>query len=354
MRFTYFIGGVVLGATVLTGCTSQGSAPSARPSVAGTTVRLLTHDSFALSEDLIAAFESETGMNLEIIPGGDAGSVTAGAILAAGAPTADVIFGVDNSLVHRAAEEGVFAEYSSPELAQVIPALREDTSDGFVTPIDYGDVCVNIDTQWFSERSLTPPTSIDQLTDPQYADLLVVQDPATSSPGLAFLMATVSRYGEDWPAYWADLRNNGVRVSGSWTDAYYSDFSVSGGERPLVVSYASSPPAELVFAEPPVPDAPRSAALTDGCFRQVEYAGILRGTPNRTGAELVVDWLLSEAVQADIPLTMFVFPAREEVALPTVFTDFAGEVADPETLSADYLAAHGSQIVETWSTTMGR
>lgn len=354
MRFTFFIGGVVLGATVLTGCTSESSAPAVSPSVAGTTVRLLTHDSFALSEDLILAFESDTGIDLEIIPGGDAGSVTAGAILAAGAPTADVIFGVDNTLVHRAADEGVFAEYTSPELAQVIPALRQDTSAGLVTPIDYGDVCVNIDTQWFSERSLTPPVSIDQLTDPQYADLLVVQDPATSSPGVAFLMATVSRYGESWPAYWEELRTNGVRVAGSWTDAYYSDFSVSGGERPLVVSYASSPPAELVFAEPPVPDTPRSAAMIDGCFRQVEYAGILAGTPNRAGAEAVIDWLLSEPVQADIPLTMFVFPSREGVTLPEVFTSFAGEVTDPETLPADYLAANTSQIVETWSTTMGR
>lgn len=354
MRFTFFIGGVVLGATVLTGCTSESSAPAVSPSVAGTTVRLLTHDSFALSEDLILAFESDTGIDLEIIPGGDAGSVTAGAILAAGAPTADVIFGVDSTLVHRAAQEGVFAEYTSPELDQVIPALRDDTSAGLVTPIDYGDVCLNIDTEWFAERSLTPPSTIDQLTDPQYADLLVVQDPATSSPGLAFLMSTVSRYGENWPAYWEDLRNNGVRVAGSWTDAYYSDFSVSGGERPIVVSYASSPPAELVFAEPPVPDAPRSAALTDGCFRQVEYAGILAGTPNKAGAEVVIDWLLSESVQADIPLTMFVFPAREGVALPEVFTAFAGEVTDPETLPADYLAANASQIVETWSTTMGR
>jgi thiamine transport system substrate-binding protein len=322
--------------------------------VSGSTVRLLTHDSFALSEAVIAQFESDTGISLEIIPAGDAGTITAGAILAAGAPTADVLFGVDNALVHRATAEGVFEEYTSPELAQVIPSLRGDTSGGLVTPIDFGDVCVNVDTQWFAERSLTPPMSIDELTDPRYADLLVVQDPATSSPGLAFLMATVSRYGENWPGYWENLRSNGVKVAGSWTDAYYSDFSVSGGDRPLVVSYASSPPAELVFAEPPAPDTPRSAVITDGCFRQVEYAGILRGTPNKAGAEMVIDWLLSEPVQADIPLTMFVFPAREGTTLPEVFTSFAGEVAEPETLPTDYLAENATQIVETWSTTMGR
>ncbi len=346
----------VISAAVLSACGGSSSDSASEPGTNGpSTVRLLAHDSFVISEDLLAQLTAETGITLEILSGTDAGTMVAGAVLAAGSPTADLMFGIDNTLLSRALDAEVFEPYTSPELASVVPALREDTGGGVVTPIDFGDVCINIDDDAIAAAGVPAPTSLDDLIDPRYRDLLVVQDPGTSSPGLAFLLATIARYGDGWPRYWSALRENGVSVAGSWTDAYYGEFSGGGeGTRPLVVSYATSPPAEIVYAEEPKPESPSTSVMTDGCYRQVEYAGVLAGAANPAGARTVIDWLLSEPVQADVPLSMFVFPAREGVALPQVFTDFAATVEAPLSLPADEVAANLAAWLAEWGSVMGR
>ena len=342
------IGLVLSSGIVLSAC--GGNPDSSGP----TTVRLLTHDSFVVSQELIDQFKQDTGISIEVTTGGDAGSMVAGAVLASGSPSADVMFGVDNTLLSRAVDAEVFSSYTASDAGSLVPSLREDTAGGVVTPIDYGDVCINIDDAWFADHDAVKPTSIDQLTDPKYKDLLVVQDPATSSPGLAFLLATIAKYGDGWSKYWEALNANGVKVSGSWTDAYESQFSAGKGDRPLVVSYATSPPAEIVYAEAPKPSKPSTSVLTEGCYRQVEFAGVLRGTQNETAAQKVVDWLLSAPVQADVPLSMFVFPARENTPLPEVFTKFAAQVPDPLQLPAADVNAHLSEWLKTWGQVMGR
>ncbi len=197
---------------------------------------------------------------------------------------------------------------------------------------------------------------MDDLLKPEYRDLLVVEDPGTSSPGLAFLLATIARYGDGWQQYWAGLADNGVKVAASWTDAYVGSFSAGGGDgdRPLVVSYATSPPAEIVYAAEPKPTKPSTSVMTDGCYRQVEYAGVLAGAANPAGARAVVDWLLSESVQADVPLSMFVFPARAGTPLPPVFSDFAADVTDPLQLPAPDVAASLPTWLADWGEVMGR
>ena len=344
-------------ALLLAACSSE-SAPETETeasSAGSVTVQLLTHDSFALSEDVIADFEESSGINIELVSGGDAGSMVAGAILAAGAPTADVMFGVDNTLVTRALDEGVFEPYTSPEADSLRPDLADQTFDGLVTPIDFGDVCINIDDTWFEAEGIAPPTTLDDLVDPAYSGLLVVQDPGTSSPGLAFLLSTVVRYGDEWPNYWQQLKGNNVAIAGSWSDAYYGDFTFGGGgDRPIVVSYATSPPAEIVYAEGEPPETVSTSSMDDGCYRQIEYAGILAGTDNVEAAQQVVDWLLSAPVQEDIPLNMFVFPARADTPLPEVFTEFAGQVEMPEQLPADYVAENVEGLLTEWGSVMGR
>jgi thiamine transport system substrate-binding protein len=345
---------------LVAGCASStptSTAPSAAgvPSTAGGTVRLLAHDSFVVSDALLTDFTERTGITIEVITGGDAGTMVAGAVLAAGAPTADVLFGIDNTLVSRALDAGVFAPYTAADLGTVIPALAADTANGSVTPIDYGDVCINIDDAGLAARGIAAPTTLDDLIKPEYRDLLVVEDPGTSSPGLAFLLSTIARYGSGWPDYWTALSDNGVKVAASWTDAYVGDFSGGGdGDRPLVVSYATSPPAEIVYAADPKPTAPSTSVMTDGCYRQVEYAGILAGAANPEGAKAVVDWLLSEPVQSDVPLSMFVFPARSGTPLPEVFTDFAATVEQPLQLPAAEVADGLSGWLTDWGTVMGR
>lgn len=351
---------VAVGAlTVLTACgspSSAGSTTSSQSSLTGTTVNLLTHDSFVVSANVKAAFEARTGMTLNILTSGDAGTMVAGAILAAGSPTADVMFGVDNTLQSRAVAAGVFEPYTATDAAALRPDLAADTSGGMLTPIDFGDVCVNIDDGYFTKAGIPAPTSLDDLIKPEYRDQLVVQDPGTSSPGLAFLLATIAQYGGGWKDYWQKLKDNGVAVSGSWTDAYTGRFTAGGGsgDRPLVVSYATSPPAEIVYASDPKPTKPSTSVMTDGCYRQIEYAGVLAGAANPAGARAVVDWLLSPEVQADVPLSMFVFPARVEVPLPEVFQKFAVTVPKPWRLDPKDVSEGLAGWLADWGTVMGR
>lgn len=350
---SFGLGACALATLLLAGCAGE---PAPTQASAPSTVQLLTHDSFVVSQDLIDDFEKSTGLKLEVVTGGDAGSMVSSAVLAAGAPSADVMFGVDNTLLARAVAGGVFEPYESPQLASLPADLASNTAGGLVTPIDFGDVCVNIDDTYFVDNDLAPPASLDDLIKPEYRDLLVVQDPGTSSPGLAFLLATIATYGDAWPEYWSSLRDNGVEVSGSWTDAYVGRFSGGGstGNRPLVVSYATSPPAEIVYAEEPKPTKPSTSVMTEGCYRQVEYAGILAGSPNAEAGKKVVDWLLSPEVQADLPLSMFVFPAREDIELPRVFSDFAAQVPNPLQLDPEQVATSLPAWLETWGTVMGR
>ena len=344
-------------AFVLAGCTSPadtGASTNAPPSESATsteprTVRVITHDSFALSEDLVAAFEESTGITVEFIPAGDAGEMVNRAVLSSGNPEADVLFGIDTTLLSRAIDAEVFEPYSSSTEA-LRPELR-DAGLGVVTPVDDGDVCVNIDDAWFNERGIPVPTTLEDLADPRYSGLLVVQNPATSSPGLAFLLGTIARYGDAWPDYWERLRANDVAVVNGWSEAYLSEFTAGGGggERPLVVSYSTSPPAEIVYAEDPTPERPSTSVMLDGCYRQVEFAGVLRGTQDAASARAVVDWLVSPEVQADVPLSMFVFPARDKVALPEVFAQFVTRPAEPLELSAEEIAAQRDRWIEQWT-----
>jgi thiamine transport system substrate-binding protein len=334
--------------------TSSGSTPptsTVMPSTfAPTTVTLLTHDSFAVTKSVLADFTARTGITVKIVNDGDAGELVNKAALTAGNPEGDVIFGVDNTLLSRALEAGVVDPYVSPAAASVPAELKVATQDS-VTPVDYGDVCINLDDRWFAEHKVTPPKTLADLTKPAYRDLLVVENAATSSPGLAFLLATVARYGEDgFTGYWQQLRSNGVTVVNGWTEAYEDTFSGGGGKgtRPIVVSYASSPPAEIVYAAEPKPTRPSTSVMTDGCFRQVEYAGVLKGTTKPLAARAVVDWMLSPAFQADVPLSMFVDPAVPGTPLPKVFRDFAATPSDPLTLDPVLIDKNRAAWVDSW------
>lgn len=315
------------------------------------TLTLMTHDSFAISEETIAAFEAANNATVVTLPAGDAGAALNQAILARDNPLADVFFGVDNTFMSRALEADIFEPYESPGLVAVPAALQLDDSQRLL-PVDYGDVCFNYDKAWFDESGLDLPQSLADLTDPAYAGLLVVENPATSSPGLAFLLATISQFGPDgYLDFWAGLRANDVLVTSGWEDAYYGHFSVaSDGERPLVVSYASSPPAEFIYADPPVEEAPSASITAPGtCFRQVEFVGILRGTPNRELAEAWVDFMLSRPFQEDIPLNMFVFPANEEAALPEAFVEWAQVPAETAVVDPAQIDANREAWIEAWT-----
>jgi len=286
------------------------------------TVTLLTHDSFDVSSEVLALFEERTGITVRVVPLGDAGTALNVVALTADDPGGDVLFGIDSAFLTRALAADLFLPHVAAGLDAVDPALLP--GDDRVTPVDFGDVCVNHDVAWFEAAGIPLPRTLEDLADPRYRDLLVVQNPATSSPGLTFLLGTIERLGEERAfELWADLRANGVLVTDGWSDAYYGAFThAGGGDRPLVVSYASSPPAEVLFSDVPLERAP-TGVLVETCARQVEYAGVLRGAGDVEAARALVDFLLDPAFQADVPLTMFVFPARRDVPLPDVFVEHA-------------------------------
>jgi thiamine transport system substrate-binding protein len=328
---------------VTAGACSNGSEPAVEE------LTLMTHDSFALSEGILEQFTTDTGIAVNVLNAGDAGSMLSQAILTKDNPIADVIYGVDNTFLSRALNEGIFIEYESELLDDVFDELVIDPR---VTPIDFGDVCVNYDRTAFD--SVPPPATLADLTDPLYRDMLVVQDPASSSPGLAFLLATIGTFGDSgsytWRDYWTDLKANGVLVASGWTEAYTAEFSGGGGEgdRPIVVSYASSPAVGVYFTDPPPAEAP-TASLLEGCFRQVEYAGIVAGTPDPTAAGMLIDYLLSVPVQEDIPLNMFVYPANSQADLPEVFIDFSPAPAAPAEVAVEAIELNRETWINEWT-----
>jgi thiamine transport system substrate-binding protein len=300
----------------LTGCQSPEN----------TLVRLAAHDSFVIGEELIAQFESETGYELEILRLGDTGAVTNQLVLTKNAPVADAFFGIDNTFLGRAESEGVFVD--DP------------------TAIDYSDVCFNYDLEWFEQEALDAPLSWRELVNEEYRDLTVITNPNFSSPGLAFLASTYAAFDSatEVESFWVALESNGVKVAGSWEDAYFSDFTRYGGNHPIVLSYASSPAAEVLED-----GTPGSEALRVECFRQTEYAGVIEGSANESGAAALVEFLLSPEFQASVPEAMYVYPAVPGVEIPESWATFAQPATS--TIGEDLdINANREQWLGDWST----
>lgn len=339
----------------LAACGGQGQGDDAD----GKTVTLVTHDSFAVSKPVLKDFTKRTGYKVRVLRGGDAGAAVNQAVLNKGNPQGDVFFGVDNTLLSRALGKGVFSPYEAEGLAHVPAKLQLDRERHRVTPVDSGEICVNYDRAWFDEHGKTPPKTLADLADDEYENLLVTPNAATSSPGLGFLLATVEKYGDDgWKGYWKKLRANGVEVVDGWEQAYNDRFSGSAGgkgkgDRPLVVSYASSPPAEVLGKKPLPAKAPTGVAERT-CFQQTEFAGLLDGARNPEGGKALLDYMLGKRFQEDLPLQMFVEPAREDAELPEVFTRYGKGAKDAATMDPARIDAHREEWIKSWTSLVVR
>ncbi|WP_258725574.1 thiamine ABC transporter substrate-binding protein [Cellulomonas sp. NS3] len=340
----------------LAGCSTIGAndgsdgATGDATGAAGATVTLVTHDSFALSDGILAQFEEETGLTVKQVAPGDGGALVNQLVLTKENPLGDLVYGIDTTFASRAIDEGVLQPYSSgaPAAADAAQHAVPDDDEGLLTAIDLGDVCLNVDHAWFAERGVPEPVTLEDLTRPEYKDLLVVTNPATSSPGLAFLVGTAARFGSvQYKDYWAKLRDNGVKVAEGWSDAYYTDFSGADGKgpRPIVLSYASSPPSTV----PEGADEPTTGALLETCTRQVEYAGVLAGAENVEGAQRLLDFLLSDAVQADIPGSMYMYPVSSAVDLPEEWERWAPLATDPAPIHPKDIEANRETWIAEWT-----
>lgn len=335
--------GIAVGLTACGGST-QSEIPES--------LTLIAHDSFvdAVDETTFAAFTEETGIEVDVLAAGDAGALVNQAILTKDNPLADVLFGVDDTFLSRALSEEIFTEHKSANLGSVEDELRHP--DNLVTPIDFGDVCINYDKEWFDDTSIVVPEDLDDIKANLYAMHFTVEHPATSSPGLAFMLATIDIYGEEgWLDWWSHMRDEGISVASDWNTAYYGEFTRYGGTSSMVVSYASSPPAEVIFAEEPTDTAP-TGVIEGGCYRQVEYAGVLTGTPHPDSAGDLVDFLLSVEFQETIPLNWFVFPANTDAELPPEFEEHTALPENPARLDADVVAENRDRWIDEWIVVM--
>jgi len=327
VKRTTTLGTVLLSFVALTACSS---ADKNADSVEQRSVTLLAYDAFTPQEGIFESFTADTGIEVKLVTGGDTGTLVSKAILTAGNPEADVLWGVDNTFLARVQE------------ADVLDTLE---------PVDTADVCINIHDEYFASAGIKPPATLADLVEPEYKDMLVVQDPRTSSPGLAFLLATIATFGEEgWRDYWKQLQTNGVKIVSDWTAAYTVEFSGSTGKgsRPLVVSYGSSPPAEVIYSDPPTTEPPTSV-MESSCFRQIEYVGRLRGTKKSDEADKLIEFLLGKTFQESMPLTLFVFPVNTTALLPEVFEKFAVKPSKPLTIDADDIAANREKWIEQWA-----
>ncbi|BDA64445.1 thiamine ABC transporter substrate-binding protein [Actinomyces capricornis] len=345
------LGGAAAGALglALAACGSGGSGGSGAGG--GASVTVLTHDSFKVSDDLISAFEADTGYTLSLVASGDAGELVNKLVLTKDAPLGDAFFGIDNTYASRALAEGIVDQTVTVTLPDGAEAYLVDDTPA-LAPIDVGDVCLNIDTAYFADKGLSAPATFEDLLKSEYKNLLVAIDPSTSSPGMAWMLATVGHFGADgFAEYWKSLVANGARIDAGWTDAYYTDFTAGGGEGayPIVVSYASSPSYTLTEDK----SATTTAALLDTAFRQVEYAGVLTGAANPEGGRAFVEWMLSTKVQEDIPGQMYMYPVDGKAALPTELERFGPLAEAPIEVSAADITANRETWLQAWTQAAG-
>ena len=302
---------------VLSGCTATEQS---------NVVTLVAHDSFAISDESIADFEKQSGFKLEILRAGDAGSVTNRLVLTKDSPIGDVVFGIDNTFRGLADENNLI--------------------EGSLEEVTYSDVCFNYDRAWFESNSVTPPAAWRDLVLPEYEGLTVVSNPLTSSPGLAFLTSTVGAFGEDgFESFWQQMKDNEVKVAAGWEEAYFTEFSGSSGagNYPIVLSYSSSPAAEIRED-----GKSQTVAVLEECFRQVEYVGVLAGAKNLAGAQALVDFLLAEPFQSTVPGLMYVYPVNPYASVPAEWAEFG--TAATSTIGEDLdIAANRSSWQDKWS-----
>ena len=340
------LAGLMLVLFILSACQKESSTTEG-----SRTLTILTHDSFAISEDVISQFEEENNVKVSFVLSGDTGSSLNKVILTKDAPLGDVYYGVDNTFLSRALDEDIFETYASPLLTDIPDQFKLDDQNRAL-PVDYGDVCINYDKAYFTAKNLAVPQSLDDLLKPEYEGLLVVENPAVSSPGLAFLLATIAQYGEDgYLTYWQQLKDNGLVVVNDWGTAYYTNFSASSGKgpQPMVVSYATSPAAEVIYATEPLDEAPTASIIGENtCFRQIEFVGIIKNTPNRDLAEKFVDYMLSVPFQEDIPMNMFVLPVNSNAQLPEEFVKYIQMPDAPARLSYEEINASRETWIEAW------
>lgn len=323
---------------------------SASTAFAATEVRLAVHDSFDLPKEILVEFEQKHDAKVSLIKMGDGHEMLNRLIITrSSAPLADAVFGIDNNTIAKAKEAGILAK-KQPESAKTVVKLSH------ALPVDYGFITLNYDKKWFADKKIPLPKTLADLSKPAYKNLLVMPNPGTSTPGLAFLLANISGMGEEAAfKWWADMRKNGVKITKGWSDAYNTEFTLNGGSRPIMVGYASSPAAEVFYSEGKLTQPNMgNLFLKGGSYLQVEGAAVLNNAKEPELAAKLVQYLQGPSVQQNVFSYMWVYPAvKGTTAHPmTVHAQVPTKAQQTAQLSSQRVNARQKDWVNRWVRTV--
>ncbi|WP_048146675.1 thiamine ABC transporter substrate-binding protein [Pyrococcus abyssi] len=289
-------------------------------------------------KEVIPEFEKEYNAKVNLVLVGSTGELVNRLILEKDNPKADVVVGIDNTFLAKAIEADVLEPYK-PKNADVIPEwiIKSFDPEFRLTPFDYGFLAFNYRTDLVKE----PPKSLEDLTKPEWRGKIIIEDPRTSSPGLAFMLWTIAVYKDKWLEYWAKLRDNEIQIVKGWSAAWGA---FSEGEYPVVLSYATSPAATVYYDNK---TNVRAIEFKEGNFLQIEGAGIVKGTKNKELAEKFIEFLISEKAQEKLPTTQWMYPVNKNVKLPEVYK-YALKVEKPVTIDPKEVQENLNKWLKQW------
>ncbi|OLS24440.1 MAG: Thiamine-binding periplasmic protein precursor [Candidatus Heimdallarchaeota archaeon LC_2] len=280
------------------------------------------------------AFEKFAGLengSVKVVYFSDAASVLNRAITEKDSPIADILIGIDNVLVNKARANDILEPYRPIEHLNIISSLVDGlASDYLLTPYDYGVISL-----WYInerlEGTLDPDNLIlTDLIDSTIARQIIVEDPALSSPGLGFLLHTISIFGDaetgikgvvdgDWRQFWSDLSDEDIRIVPSWGTAIDLLYTKEEG-RPVMVSYTSSPAySSCLFDDRSTTSVLSHEMGTTWGWRQIEGIGLVKESENKDLGKQFIDWFISNELQSEIYQNQWVYPAIKNITPPSCY-----------------------------------
>ncbi len=307
---------------------------------------IYTYDSmiseYGLGPKVIPIFEEQCNCKVNVIAKGDAGQLLSTLILEKDSPKADLVIGIDNSLFHKATESGVLEKFTPSNINLVSKDLRFD-DEGYLTPYDYGFIAFVYD----SEKITTSLDGFDSLLNPELKKKIVIQNPRSSSPGLALLFWSIEVYGDPgYKEFWEEFKPNVLIVTNGWDE---SAGLFSAGEAPIYLSYATSPP---YYAEFEGINHYLAAEFKEGHYLQIEGTGIVKGTKKRELAEKFIEFTLEKEFQQEIPFHQFMFPVNSKIEFPQAFIDYAINPATKLELESSLIYEKQEEWILEWEKIM--
>jgi len=292
------------------------------------------------------AFEKKHDVDVQFVATGDARMMLTKLLTEreAGRPGADVFVGVGSVDLSMARGEDLFVPLTGediPNLASVREDLLIDPTNSLI-PYEHSYVTLVYDSQVLAVEDV--PLTFEQLLDPKYKKMLILEDPRTSSVGLAFLLWTIHQYGDPgYLDYWRKLLPNVLTITQGWSAAY--DLFLAR-EAPIVVSF-STDTAYSVIEEGSARY--KVMLLNSQGYRSIYLMGIVKGTKQQGLCKELLDFVLSPEVQERISTTEWMFPANRKTLLPVLFYQNAVFPPDPVMVPSERIGENLDRWLLEWA-----